>query len=224
MKNYSVVVFDLDGTLLNTTRGVLESVRYTIGAMGLPMLPDEAVNRFVGPPMQDSFVREYGVSKETAQQAANIFREYYKTKSLLQADVYDGIIELLQMLKRQGKKIAVATYKRHDYAMDILKHFGIADYCDSMNGADNNNVLTKADILNKCLDEVGNPPRNEVVLIGDSEYDGIGAENAGIDFIGVTYGFGFRTEADIAKHPYAAWAESGRELIKLFDEQNISGE
>ncbi len=216
MKNYSVIVFDLDGTLLDTTRGVLESVRYTIKEMGLPMLSEETIGRFVGPPMQDSFVREYGVSKEIAQQAANIFREYYKTKSLLQADLYDGIIELLGLLKKQNKKIAVATYKRHDYAMDILKHFGIADYCDSMNGADNNNVLTKADILNKCLEEVGNPPRSEVVLIGDSEYDSIGAENAGIDFIGVTYGFGFRTEEDIAKHSYAAWAESGKGLVELF--------
>lgn len=219
MKNYSVVVFDLDGTLLDTTRGVLESVRYTIGAMNLPMLPEEAIKRFVGPPMQDSFVREYGVTKETAQQAANIFRKYYKTKSLLQADVYDGIIELLQMLKKQGKKLAIATYKRHDYAMDILKHFEIADYCDSMNGADNNNVLTKADILDKCLEEIGNPPRDRVVLIGDSEYDSIGAANAGIDFIGVTYGFGFRTESDIAKHPYVAWAESGFDLVKLFEKQ-----
>lgn len=219
MKNYSTVVFDLDGTLLNTTRGVLKSVRFAIGEMGLPMLPDEAVNRFVGPPMQDSFVREYGLSKEEAQRAANIFREHYKTKSLLEAEVYEGIPELLALLKRQGKKLAVATYKRHDYAMDILKHFGIADFCDSMNGADNNNVLTKADILNKCLEEVGNPPRDSVVLIGDSEYDSIGAKNAGIDFIGVTYGFGFRTEEDIAKHPYAAWAESGFGLVSLFENQ-----
>lgn len=217
MKDYKVILFDLDGTLLNTTSGVMESVEYTIEKLGYDKLPKEAVKRFVGPPIQDSFTREYGVDKEEAQKAANIFRDYYKNQGLLKAEPYDNLYELLKLLREEGKKIAVATYKRHDYAIKILEHFKIADYCDSMNGADNNNVLTKADIVQKCMEECGATEPGQVVLIGDSEYDAIGAENAGIDFIGVTYGFGFKNKEEINQYSNVAGADSVAELIQLFE-------
>ena len=112
--------------------------------------------------------------------------------------------------------MAVATYKRHDYAMKILEHFHISDYCDSMNGADNENVLTKADIVVKCMEECGVTDRSKVVLIGDSEYDAIGAKGVGIDFIGVTYGFGFKTKDDVNQYDNVAAVDSVMELIQLF--------
>ncbi len=216
MKDYQAILFDLDGTLLNTSIGVMESVEYTIDKLGYEKLPPEAVKRFVGPPIQDSFIREYKVSKEEAQKGANIFRDYYKNEGLLKAEPYDNLYEFFELLKKQGKKMAVATYKRHDYAMKILEHFHISDYCDSMNGADNENVLTKADIVVKCMEECGVTDRSKVVLIGDSEYDAIGAKGVGIDFIGVTYGFGFKTKEDVNQYENVAAADSVAELIELF--------
>lgn len=216
MKDYQAILFDLDGTMLNTSIGVMESVEYTIDKLGYKKLPKEAVNRFVGPPIQDSFIREYGVDKEEAQRAANVFRDYYKTQGLLKAEPYENLYDLFELLKEQGKKMAVATYKRHDYAMQILEHFKIADYCDSMNGADNNNVLTKADIVEKCIRECGVTDKSRVVLIGDSEYDAIGAKGSGIDFIGVTYGFGFRTKEDVEKYDNVLAADSIAEVMKFF--------
>lgn len=216
MKDYQAILFDLDGTMLNTSIGVMESVEYTIDKLGYKKLPQEAVHRFVGPPIQDSFIREYGVDKEEAQRAANVFRDYYKTEGLLKAEPYENLYDLFELLKEQGKKMAVATYKRHDYAMQILEHFKISDYCDSMNGADNNNVLTKADIVEKCIRECGVTDKSKVVLIGDSEYDAIGAKGSGIDFIGVTYGFGFRTKEDVEKYDNVLAADSIAEVMKFF--------
>lgn len=208
------ILFDLDGTLLNTTEGVLESAIFAAKQLGYPELPHETMLNFVGPPIQNSFIKYYGCDIEKAQEAANIFRQYYKDKALLKADYYEGIMDLLNQLKAAGKKIAVATYKREDYAITILQHFGIADFCDTLHGADNFNKLTKADIVNICIDELGEP-KNEVILIGDTEHDAIGAEKAGVAFLGVTYGFGFKTIEDVNKYPNMGCATTPLEILKF---------
>lgn len=212
----SAVLFDLDGTLLDTTDGVLESAEFAAKMMGYDLLPRETMLRFVGPPIQESFIRYYGTDKTVAQQAANIFRDYYKENALFKARPYDGLDGLLRTLRDEGVAIGVATYKREDYALSVLEHFGISQYCRSMHGADDFNRLTKADIVEMCIAELG-VPKYDVVLVGDTEYDAIGAVNAGVDFIGVTFGFGFKTESDVAKFPNIGIADTlGRvsELLK----------
>lgn len=193
------VLFDLDGTLLDTTEGVLESAIYAAKEMGYHVLSRETMLKFVGPPIQKSFMDYYGSSKEDAQKAANIFRDYYKNKALLKAEPYGGIYELMQYLRDRDIKMAVATYKREDYALTLLRHYGFDKYCISMHGADNNNKLTKADIIELCISEM-DVPKEEVVLIGDTEHDALGAKKAGISFIGVTYGFGFKSKEDLDKY------------------------
>ena len=206
------ILFDLDGTLLDTTDGVLESAIYAAMQLGYPELPHEIMLKFVGPPIQNSFIKYYNCDEIKAQQAANVFRRYYKDKALLKAKYYDGIIEVLKELKTRGRKIAVATYKREDYAIVLLRHFGIAEYCDSMHGADNFNKLTKADIVNICIDEM-NEPKEEVVLIGDTEHDAIGANKAGVSFLGVTYGFGFKSDADVNEFNNIGCANTPKEIL-----------
>lgn len=206
------VLFDLDGTLLDTTEGVLESAAYAAKAQGYPELPHETMLKFVGPPMQDSFMTFYGVDKEAAQAAANVFRNYYKTHALLKARPYPGMEKLLQDLNNRGVKVGVATYKREDYAITILEHFGIAKYCRSMHGADNYNKLTKADIVNLCIDELG-APKSETVLVGDTDHDAKGAANAGVDFVAVTFGFGYRSVADVTNYPCIGCADSLEQIM-----------
>ena len=189
------IIFDLDGTLLDTTEGVLESATYAARILGYAELSHETMLKFVGPPIQNSFMQFYGCSKEEAQKAAELFRQYYMTIALFKAVPYEGIYKLCETLKQRGKQMAVATYKREDYAVTLLKHFGFDRYCVSKHGADNNNILKKADIVEQCIAELGGC-RDEFVLIGDTEHDALGAQNANINFIGVTYGFGFKTEDD----------------------------
>lgn len=210
------VLFDLDGTLLNTTEGVLESAIYAAKQLGYPELPYESMLTFVGPPIQQSFMKWYGCSAEKAQEAANVFRSYYKENALFKAELYPGIIDLLKELKLRGIKIGVATYKREDYAISILEHFGIASFCQTMHGADNYNKLTKADIVNICIQELSSQ-KDGVVLVGDTEHDAKGAAEAGIPFFGVTFGFGFHGPQDVEEFPNIGYADNAKDIIKAID-------
>lgn len=197
MKDYKLIIFDLDGTLLDTSEGILASVRYTIDAFGFAKLPEEKLWSFIGPPIQDSFRNAYGLEGSVPQDMATVFRDRYKTKDLLLAVPYPGIFDALKALKAAGKKLAVATYKREDYALDILHYFGFDRYFDVMHGADHENRLKKADILDMCMRETGSTPRDQTLLVGDTLNDSVGAEKAGIDFLAVSYGFGFHGEKDL---------------------------
>lgn len=210
------VIFDLDGTLLNTTDGVIESINFTANKMRLGKLDYKTMLNFIGPPIQESFKKYYQCDEEQAQKAANIFREYYKTEALLKAQPYDGIYELCNQLIKSGKKLAVATYKREDYALKLLKHFGFDQYCNSIHGGDNFNLLKKSDIIKMCIDELGGKKENSV-LVGDSNNDAIGAQKLSIPFIAVTYGFGFRKISEVYQYEHIGIAKKPIEILSFID-------
>ena len=186
---YRGIIFDLDGTLLDTSEGVLSSVRHTIKTMGYRELPEETLLTFIGPPVKRSLMEHYGLDDAEADRATAVFRDQYKNVDLLKARPYDGILPLLERLKSQGFLIGVATLKREDYALTILEHFGIAERCDLICGSDFASKMQKTDVLDKCLKGLNLSPA-EAVLIGDTASDGSGAKCSGTDFIAVTYGFG----------------------------------
>lgn len=208
---YKTILFDLDGTLLDTTIGVIEAVRITIEQLGLPMPSDKILATFVGPPMQSSFMKHFGMESERALECANMFRANYKKHSLLSAQAYPGVLELLEALKARDYKIAVATYKSHDNAMTILDKFGISKFCDFAMGSDLEGRLTKTDIVNECIKQL-NSDKASTVLIGDSSADSKGALEAGIDFIALTYGFGFKSEKDLQGINHVAVCNNVEEL------------
>lgn len=191
---YKLVIFDLDGTLMDTSSGILMAVKDTIKDHGMPALSEEKIRTFIGPPIQWSFEAQYGISKEKAQSMADTFRALYSTKHLLGAVPYPGIYDLLQSLRERGIESAIATYKREDYALRLLKHYHFDDYTDIMYGGDNDGTLKKRDIIQKCIDTAGVKNLNEVVMVGDTLHDSNGAKELGVDFIGVSYGFGFHGE------------------------------
>lgn len=190
---YKVILWDLDGTLLDTSKGVKNAVKHTIEYLGLRKLEEHVLDEFVGPPMQFSFQKYYAMGEAEALQSANVFREIYKEQSLFEAELYPNTLETLTALKNKGYIMALATNKSHDNAIAILKHFCIAKYFEVMQGADLEGRLKKADIILKCMDEL-KISAHEAVYIGDSMFDVEGARKAGINFYGVSYGFGFREE------------------------------
>ena len=209
------VLFDVDGTLLNTREGILSSIGATLRHFGMrPLKPDEE-RLFIGPPIQDSLAKVFGMNKEDAQAFANVFRsKYAQPEFLFQAEPSPGIISLMQGLKESGYKIAVATYKREDYAIDIVTHFGMAEFADSIHGADNNNVLKKTDIMKLCIRDLM-IETSSCVMIGDSDNDAIGAQTTGCPFIGVTYGFGFGSANDVAEFAHIGIASSPEEILPI---------
>lgn len=191
MKKYSCVIFDLDGTLMDTSIGVLKSVKYTINQMKFEELTDDELKSFIGPPIQHSFKQKYSLDDDKTNEAAIIFRNAYKEKYLYDATIFAGIIELLSYLRKNNILTMIATYKREDYTLMLLEHFELVKHFDFIKGSDMEGKLTKADIVNLCIDESGED-KNKIVLVGDTYHDAIGAKEAGIDFVAVTYGFGFK--------------------------------
>lgn len=189
MTNYELVLFDLDGTLLDTSPGIFNSVRYAESQLGLPPIPDERLKEFVGPPPKSMYSRIYGLDEDQALLAAQKHREYGRTRAIYEAEVYPGIPELLAALKAGGHKLAVATLKSETIARTILEYYGIADYFDTIVGMDPAETLTKRMTIDLAKERTCST--GPAILIGDSIYDHTGAVEAGIDFLGVLYGFGF---------------------------------
>ena len=214
-QHFKVVVFDVDGTLLDTSEGVIASVNHTIEKHGLPKLSDEVLSTFIGPPIQDSFARAYNMEGPILQELATTFRNQYKDVDLLKAKPYDGIYDVFDELVKAGIKPAIATYKRQDYALTIMQHFGFDKYTDIIYGADHENKLKKRDIIEKALKDSGATDYMDAVMIGDSDNDAIGAEGIGTQFIGVTYGYGFKSNEDVNRFSNVGIAATPKELIPL---------
>lgn len=194
LDKYDVVLFDLDGTLLDTSPGIFNSVRFAEKSLGLNPILDSDLKSFVGPPPIESYMNNYGISNEMAVEATKFHRQYGAEHGIYEAKVYDGIPELLAKLKCNGCKLGVCTLKRQDIAESVLSVFDLFNFFDTIVGIDNQESLTKADTINIALENLKFSDKSKVVLIGDSMYDAKGAKSADIDFIGVTYGFGLRKE------------------------------
>lgn len=214
---YKLVVFDLDGTILDTTEGILEAVEHTIVKFGLPKISHDKLLSFIGPPIQDSFMRCYGIQGSELQKMADEFRVSYSSTHLLKAIPYDGIYQLFESLKEKKVKIAIATYKREDYALRLLSHYGFNKFTGIMHGGDNLNRLKKSDIITQCIREAGIDNKNDVVMVGDTIFDAKGAEALGIDFIAVTYGFGFLPDIPVDV-PCIGCANKSMDILNIIEQ------
>ena len=199
MKNYQAVFFDLDGTLTDPGVGITNSAAYALDKFGIHITDKTELYPFIGPPLQDSFVRFYGFSPENADKAVKYYREYYKKQGMLENLLYDGIPELLEQLKGAGKILAVATSKPEVFARQILEHFGLTRHFTAIVGGNLDGSRTKKDeVLAAALDACGVCDPQTAVMVGDREYDVIGARKNGVDSIGVLFGYGSREELEQA--------------------------
>ena len=212
---FNVAVFDVDGTILDTSEGIIAAVKYTIEKYGLEVPDTEKMKTFIGPPIQDSFSRFFGLPQKAADEMAAVFRNRYKDVELLRAVPYDGIYELFARLVDNGIAPAIATYKRQDYATEILKAFKFDRFTDIMCGSDFAGRLKKKDIIRNALSEAGLMDLSKAVMIGDSNNDAAGANEIGINFIGVTYGFGFNSKEDVYEFKNVGAADTVGELGNL---------
>lgn len=192
------ILFDLDGTLTESAPGIINSIRYTLDKLGLRPMTDEELKRFVGPPLIESFTRYCGLSREEAARAVDVYREYFSEKGLFENAVYPGIPECLGALKSAGKKLAVATSKPQVFCERIIRHFGIDGYFDAVVGIPlDREDMTKAEVIKSAMELLGAVPE-ETVMVGDRDYDVLGARENGIPCIGVLYGYGSREELSAA--------------------------
>jgi phosphoglycolate phosphatase len=214
---YSTIIFDLDGTLLDTSKGIMNGANYTVNKLGLPKLTIDQQRSFIGPPLIDSFMRECGLAESTARNAVEIYRQRYNEKGLYEASHYQGIKDVLAELKENNFKLAVATLKRDDFAKQILSNFEISVFFDVIKGIDEKDAHSKADILLMCLNELEQTDLSKVLLIGDSIYDALGADQVGIDFMAVTYGYGFKNKNDANEIKNIYIAEKVNDILEYLN-------
>lgn len=196
---YEYILFDLDGTLTDPGIGITNSVAYALKRWNIEVADRKSLYRFIGPPLQDSFREYYGFSQEDALRAVDVYREYFREKGLYENEVYPGVEKLLQTLKDQGKTLILATSKPEEFAVRILRHFGLDGYFTVMAGATMDPSRSKkGDVIAYALRESGVSDLSKAVMIGDREHDIFGAKQNGLDSIGVLFGYGDREELEKA--------------------------
>jgi phosphoglycolate phosphatase len=199
MKNYTYIIFDLDGTLTDPMIGITNSIIYALEKYGIPTPDRSELLKFIGPPLIDSFQEYYNLSREEAKTAVEYYREYYREKGMFENSVIPEIEDLLRSLKENGKTLMVATAKVEQFANTVLEHFGIAGYFTCVAGSNLDNTLTQKDeIILSVLERCGITDMKHTVMIGDRMHDIIGAKKAGIDSIGVLFGYGTKEELENA--------------------------
>jgi len=206
---YEYCFFDLDGTLTDPGIGITNSVMYALEKYHITVSDRSELYQFIGPPLLDSFQRFYGFSPEQAMEAVNYYREYYRETGIFENRVYDGIPAVLKRLESHGKKIVLATSKPEGFAKQILEHFDLMRYFAFVAGANMDETRTKKDeVIGYALESCGITDISKVVMIGDREYDILGARKFGMDSIGVLFGYGSRAELKEAGATYLAERES----------------
>lgn len=185
MANY--ILFDFDGTVFDTVEGITKSVQYALRKFGIEAELSQLIC-FAGPPLVDMFQEKFGLSYEQAQQAVVWFRERYQPIGLYESRPFAGMKELLEKLRSAGKKTAIATIKYQPMAEKLLERSGMDGLFDVVCGSPAERSLTKKELVEKAMELLG-AESGESVLIGDTKYDLLGAQQAGISFIGAGYGY-----------------------------------
>lgn len=185
------ILFDLDGTLIDSSEGITKCVRYALEYFGIEE-PDEGVLRtFIGPPLIDSFEKIYGLDHAKAKTAVEKYRERYHEIGIFECSLYPEVQETLRILKEQGYRIGMASSKPEVSCRRILAHFDILKYFDDVVGATlDGRINSKEQVLAEVFRRWDDLSAEEMCLIGDTMFDVNGANTYQIPCIAVSFGFG----------------------------------
>lgn len=211
----SAIFLDLDGTLIDPKEGITASIQHALREMGADVPDQNDLTWCIGPPLWDSFRVLLGERADVSEAVA-LYREVYTDKGMFEADVYDGIGEMLMGLRETGLPLYVATSKPHVYATTIAEHFGIAHFIDGLFGSELDGVNSdKTDLLAHALAETGSDPTRSV-MIGDRMLDVIGAQNNDISSLGALWGYADEGELHMAEADALAGAPG--DVIEIVSE------
>ncbi|MBO5870757.1 MAG: HAD hydrolase-like protein [Clostridia bacterium] len=215
---YQYLLFDLDGTLIDTTEGVYKSAQHALKQFNINVNLEDLKPIF-GPPLKYSFLNLFSLSDEDASKAVEIYLERYQVHGVNESRVFDEVPKLLADLKDAGYRMGVATSKYEAHAISALEHYNIAHYFDYITGANINETISKKhEVIEESLKRFNiTNNRKSALMIGDMKYDIEGAKIAGIDSFGIYTGTASLLEHEKAGATYIA--HSFNELSqKLLDE------
>jgi len=214
--NQKAILFDLDGTLTDSGEGIINCAILALEHFGLPIPSREAMRVFVGPPLHESFIR-HGVPEDKAEEAVAVYRSRYIPIGKYENTPYPGIRELLETLQSHGHRLYVATSKPEGMSVDILEHFDLAKYFTKICGASMDLSRNSKDkVIAYLLETTGE--KENMVMVGDTKFDILGAKAHGIPAIGVSWGYGDVSEMETAGA--AAIAHTTKELLMLLENES----
>lgn len=216
---YRYFIFDMDGTLMDTGDGIVASLQRLQKKAGLKDLPEETLRLFLGPPLKESMMKYYGVTYEETEELTDIYRGCYFEVGLEKTRIFKGIKEMFGDIHEAGAKSAVATLKQHQLASAIMKREGLAELVDYISLNIDNSLGDKAELINECVREIGCTDKNQALMFGDSPNDAEAAMRAGLDFVALGFGEGFKPEGALKRYPYAFVIKDEENIRK--DVQNI---
>ena len=208
------ILLDLDGTITDSGEGITKSVQYALEKLGIEERDMAVLKRYIGPPLNESFVRFHGMNEQDSLKAVAYYRERYAVKGIYENKLFEGITEVLSGLKKEGYIVALATCKPEIYVPTILKHFDIEQYFDVAVGSEleGGKRRHKDDVIEEVLRQIMKKldinesdivsVKADSIMIGDRKDDVLGAKDAGIESIGLRYGFAEKDELENAGADY----------------------
>lgn len=194
MSNFKNILFDFDGTLVDSSEGIFKSLTYAFESYGHGTPSEELLSKFIGPPLHYSFTKFCGFTEKHAVEMTEKYRERYKVIGYLENYVYEGIPELLKELKAQGYKIGTASSKPLKFVKDICEQRGISKYIDFLGGTQFDDIKeSKTKVILNAMNALG-ATEKDTLMVGDRLFDIKGAHEAGIPCCAVLFGFGSREE------------------------------
>lgn len=210
MPEFEAVLFDFDGTLADTSRGIKNSIKYALSEKHIPVGEESRLNYFIGPPLYDGFSHVYGADEKLSEELVRLYRVYYAKSGVYECELYPGVQDMLDGLQKAGLQLGVVSSKPKHFLDMAVPHLGIAPYFTTVVGPElKNKNADKSFLIRQALDQMG---ADSAVMAGDRFYDIEGARRAGVKAVGVTYGFG--TAEELKEAGADALAASPQDLYK----------
>ena len=194
---YTAVLFDLDGTIVDSAPGIFHCFEHTFRMMHREAPSREAMRPFLGPPLEETFRDSLGMTGDDLDRAVAIYRAEYAAGGAITAELYPGVIEVVRAVRAAGIPVALATSKVESGVRMVLRHFELDEDFDVLGTASDDDVRSaKADVVRfalDALDEAG-ADISRVVLVGDRIHDVEGAAIHGVDSVLVQWGYGTEDE------------------------------
>ena len=215
MAEFDYVIFDFDGTVVDTGEGIIKSLQYSFREMGREVPDMSDLKKFIGPPIHYSYTTYYGVSEDEVGEYIKKYRERYKVKGIYECRLYEGMTELLDSLKAKGIKIGIASSKPQHLIYSVADYLGVTGKFDAIVGVkiDDSNHSTKTGLVLEAMRQLGATDKTKVLMVGDRCYDIDGAKGAGVKSCGVLWGYG--NEAEFIEHGANYIVEKTDEVEKI---------
>ena len=210
---YRYIFFDLDGTLTDSKEGIWNCLRYAFEKQGQPVPPEETLLKFIGPPLQDSFMRYCGYTEEMALEGIELFRERYAPIGKFENAAVEGGPELCRRLKERGYVLALASSKPEEMCLPICEKFGYAPYLDVITGSQPGRDWEKVDVIRETMRRLNLTEADvpSILMVGDRKFDVLGAKAFGMDCVGVEF-FGYAEPGELAEAGAVAVVQTPDEL------------